>query len=290
MNPSSLIRSRLVRWAPWPLLAVLLAACGGGGGGSGSSQATVLSASSLQYSRTGVVTVNGSGLAAADLQMTVDGPCGEVVRAPNPIDSQTQFGCQLRGVGDYVAYVRKANGDEIGRLKFSVPNPQVVMSLAQGTVTGTMTVELDPRAAPVTALNFMRYVGAGFYTNTVVHRVVADTLVQAGGYTTGLAAVPPLFDPIVLENTGLLNQRGTIAMARSSLPDSATSQFYLNVKDNPEFDPMDEFRPGYAVFGRVIEGLGVLDQLGKVQTRFLSDALQNYPVLEVKLNSITQIR
>lgn len=288
MNLPAFIRSRIARVAVLPLSLLLLSACGGGS--SGSVQVTTLSAGSLNYSRVGVVTVNGSGLDDPNLQMTVEGPCGAVVRAPNPTDSQTQFGCQLLGVGAFVATVRKGNGDEIGRVKYDVLNPQVVMSVTQGSRTGTMTIELDPRAAPITALNFMRYVGAGFYNTTVIHRVVAGTLAQGGGYTTGPVNKDPTYGPIVLENTGLSNLRGTIAMARSSLPDSATSQFYLNIKDNLDFDRVDDTRPGYAVFGHVIEGLDVLDEIGKVNTTFLNAALQNYPVPEVVVNSITQVR
>ncbi|MDQ2780717.1 MAG: peptidylprolyl isomerase [Pseudomonadota bacterium] len=282
-----LLRSTRAHWLLL-LSSLLLTACGGGN--SGSVQVTTLSAGSLNYSRAVVVTVNGSGLEATDLQMTVDGACGDVVRAPSPTDSQTQFGCQLLGVGDYMAHVRKANGDEIARLKFSVPNPQVVMSVTQGARTGTMTIEIDPTAAPVTALNFMRYVGAGFYNMTLIHRVVPGTLAQGGGYTTGPVNKDPLYPPIVLENTGLLNLRGTIAMARSNLPDSATAQYYLNIKDNPAFDRVDDTMPGYAVFGHIITGLDVLDEIGKVDTRFLNAALQNYPQPEVVVNSVTQIR
>ncbi len=271
-------------------LATLLASCGGGGGGG--PAVTTLSASGLAYTRAMTVTVNGSGLTDPDLQMTVEGaPCINVARSANPSDSQTSFTCTLQGVGTVSPRIRKGNGDELGRLSATVPLPQVSMAVSQGNRSGLMLVEIDPGLAPVTALNFMTYVNAGFYRDTLFHRVLPGQIGQGGGYTTGPSLKNPTADPIVLEsNNGLKNLRGSIAMARTAVPNSATTQFYFNIKDNPEFDRVNDAQPGYAVFGRVLTGLNVLDEIGKVETRELNVSLPNLPVVDVVLTSALQVR
>jgi cyclophilin family peptidyl-prolyl cis-trans isomerase len=141
--------------------------------------------------------------------------------------------------------------------------PEVVVTTTQGA----FTVQLDPEAAPVTVENFLAYVDAGFYDGddtlgaTVFHRVVADFVVQGGGFVEsgGQKSTRP---PIVLEaGNGLSNLRGTLAMARTNVPDSATSQFYVNLVDNTFLDQSGS-NPGYAVFGRVTAGLDVIDTIG----------------------------
>ncbi len=135
------------------------------------------------------------------------------------------------------------------------------------TSSGEMVVELYDTYAPQTVANFYRYVAAGFYTKTLVHRVDRDFVVQGGGYTTGMVAKAPLYAPIKLEsNNGLSNLRGTIAMARRSDADSATSQFFFNVLDNTSLDYQSPANPGYAVFGRIISGLSTLDAINVVPT------------------------
>ena len=243
-------------------LAALLASCGGGGGGGGSA-VTTLSASGMAYTRSMTVTVNGSGLADPDLFMTVEGaPCINVTRAANPTDFQTSFSCTVQGVGAISPRIRKANGDELARLSTTVPLPQVSMAVRQGARSGIMVVEIDPDVAPVTALNFMTYVNAGYYRDTLFHRVLSGQIAQGGGYTTGPVIKVPTAGPIVLEsNNGQKNLRGTLAMARTDVPDSAQAQFYFNIIDNPEFDRVSDARPGYAVFGKIITGLEVLDEI-----------------------------
>lgn len=135
------------------------------------------------------------------------------------------------------------------------------------TSSGEIVVELYDNYAPQTVANFYNYVAAGFYTNTLIHRVDRDFIVQGGGYTSGMVAKTPLFAPIKLEsNNGLSNLRGTLAMARRSDPDSATSQFFFNVNDNPSLDYQNAANPGYAVFGRIISGLPTLDAINVVPT------------------------
>lgn len=135
------------------------------------------------------------------------------------------------------------------------------------TSSGEIVVELYDTYSPQTVANFYKYVAAGFYTKTLIHRVDRDFVVQGGGYTSGMVAKTPLYAPIKLEsNNGLSNLRGTLAMARRSEADSATSQFFFNVVDNTSLDYQSTSNPGYAVFGRIISGLNTLDAINVVPT------------------------
>lgn len=131
------------------------------------------------------------------------------------------------------------------------------------TNMGTFVVALYPDKAPKTVDNFMTYVHAGFYDGTIFHRVVKGFVIQGGGYTADGEAKKTLA-PIPNEsNNGLSNLRGTIAMARTQDPNSATSQFYINTKDNTRLDYRDG-KPGYTVFGKVVEGMEVIDKIEQV--------------------------
>jgi peptidyl-prolyl cis-trans isomerase A (cyclophilin A) len=133
------------------------------------------------------------------------------------------------------------------------------------TSSGEVVVELYDTYAPQTVANFYKYVSAGFYSNTLIHRVDRDFVVQGGGYSPGMVEKRPLYAPIKLEsNNNLSNLRGTIAMARRSDADSATSQFFFNVVDNTALDYQSAANPGYAVFGRIISGLNTLDAINVV--------------------------
>ena len=135
------------------------------------------------------------------------------------------------------------------------------------TSSGEIVVELYDTYSPQTVANFYKYVAAGFYSNTLIHRVDRDFVVQGGGYRSGMVEKQPLYAPIKLEsNNNLSNLRGTIAMARRSDPDSATSQFFFNVVDNTGLDYQSAANPGYAVFGRIISGLNTLDAINIVPT------------------------
>lgn len=131
------------------------------------------------------------------------------------------------------------------------------------TSDGEIVLELETTKAPITTANFLAYVSAGFYNNTIFHRVVPNFVVQGGGLTTGFVEkTAGLRAPIKLESqAGLSNARGTIAMARTQAADSATSQFYFNTVDNASLNYVDASKPGYAVFGRVISGLGTVDAI-----------------------------
>ncbi len=134
------------------------------------------------------------------------------------------------------------------------------------TTMGTIEVELDRENAPVTVENFVRYVNEGFYDGTVFHRVINGFMIQGGGFTPG-GEQKETREPIALESqNGLSNTRGTIAMARTYVPDSATSQFYINVVDNSGMLDYAPGNPGYAVFGRVVSGMEVVDAIKSVPT------------------------
>lgn len=130
------------------------------------------------------------------------------------------------------------------------------------TTKGAIEVELDYEKAPVTAANFVQYVVNGHFDSTVFHRVIPGFMIQGGGFTPG-GAQKPVRDPIELESrNGLKNLRGTIAMARTMVPDSATCQFFINLVDNDLLD----HRPGndgYAVFGKVTQGMEVVDAIAR---------------------------
>lgn len=137
------------------------------------------------------------------------------------------------------------------------------------TTLGPITLELFPDKAPVTVANFLTYVKEGFYDGLIFHRVISNAIVQAGGHLPDLTYRPPTHPPIVNEaNNGLSNERGTIAMARAFPIDSAAAQFFINVVDNPELDHRgpEPQNYGYAVFGRVIDGMAVVDRMTWIPT------------------------
>lgn len=152
----------------------------------------------------------------------------------------------------------------------TVPAVAAGPRVAMVTSLGRVVFELDAGRAPLTVANFLAYVDAGHYNGTIFHRVVPNLLVQGGAYTPDLQPKPERA-PVALEaGNGLANLRGTLAAARRpDTKDSATAQFFINVVDNPQFDPVDpanDVGAGYAVFGRVIEGMEVVDRMRAVET------------------------
>src|SRR6516164_2044748 len=135
------------------------------------------------------------------------------------------------------------------------------------TSLGTIKLELYPDKAPVTAENFLAYVDEGFYDGTVFHRVIPNFMIQGGGMEPGMRQKKT--KPAIKNESanGLGNQRGTVAMARTNVPDSATAQFFINVTDNGFLDKSQaRDGVGYCVFGKVIEGLDVVDKIKAVKT------------------------
>lgn len=135
------------------------------------------------------------------------------------------------------------------------------------TSMGKIKVELDPVKAPISTENFLKYVDKKFYDKTIFHRVIKDFMVQGGGHTADMKEKSPLFPAITNEaKNGLSNVRGTLAMARTNDINSATAQFFINVVDNQRLDHKSEDRYGYAVFGKVIEGMDVVDKIRDAKT------------------------
>jgi peptidyl-prolyl cis-trans isomerase A (cyclophilin A) len=130
----------------------------------------------------------------------------------------------------------------------------------------------------------------GYYTNTLFHRVIAGFVIQGGGYTAGRVKKPGQTAPIAIEsNNGLSNLRGTIAMARTSDPNSATSEFFINVVNNTVLDYQNAASPGYAVFGTVLQGLDVMDAIA-AQPTGLVNGFADVPLTDVTITSATQIK
>ena len=163
-------------------------------------------------------------------------------------------------------------------------DPQLTLQ----TSLGAVVLDLNPALAPVTVANMLAYANTGFYDNTLFHRVIAGFMVQGGGFTSGLVNVTPTYNPIVLEsNNGLSNLRGTIAMARTNAADSATAQFFVNLVDNAFLNYSSSASPGYAVFGKVVSGMSVIDSIAQVPTKTVIP-YANVPVTDVTITSAQQ--
>ncbi len=165
-----------------------------------------------------------------------------------------------------------------GKAEESAPRVTLVTS------EGDITLELDPARAPKTVANFLQYVRAGFYDGTIFHRVIENFMIQGGGFTSDLKQKPTRA-PIPIESqNGLKNERGAIAMARTSDPNSATAQFFINTVDNPRLDYPSFDGHGYAVFGKVVAGMDVVDKIRK-QPTVANGPHQNVPAQTVLIRS-----
>ena len=134
------------------------------------------------------------------------------------------------------------------------------------TSMGEFVIEVRNDRAPLTAANFLRYVREGFYTNTLFHRVIANFVIQGGGHDATTLQLKPTHDPVFNESgNGLQNKRGTVGLARGESPHSGNAQFYVNLVDNPDLDPVST-RWGYTVFGRVVQGMDVIEHIGETPT------------------------
>ena len=152
------------------------------------------------------------------------------------------------------------------------------------TRMGDIMIELYADEAPISAETFLRYVESDFYKGTIFHRVIPDFMVQGGGFTWNMKEKPP-WDPIHNEATnGLKNTRGAVAMARTSEIHSASAQFFVNLIDNPDLDHSGEAPEdyGYAVFGQVVDGMDVVDEIGRVATRS-ANGMDDVPVKPVTI-------
>jgi peptidyl-prolyl cis-trans isomerase A (cyclophilin A) len=154
------------------------------------------------------------------------------------------------------------------------------------TSFGNILIELDPVKAPISVQNFLAYVDSGFYTDTIFHRVIPGFMVQGGGFTSNMVKKDTMA-PIKNEaSNGLHNVRGTLSMARTSDPNSATSQFFINVADNAFLDPGRD--AGYAVFAHVVSGMDVVDVIVNSQTT-TKQGMQNVPIDPVIIRSAKRL-
>jgi peptidyl-prolyl cis-trans isomerase A (cyclophilin A) len=255
------------------LAALLLVACGGGGGSDAAddaSRATISTASAtpVRYGDTMTITLVGTGLDAA---LTLSSPgCRNFVRgtaAPLLSTATTAYyTCTVSGAtGDQQVTV-SGGGTVLARVPFSTAVPQVTLLLSNGAgVAGPVVVTLNPTAAPITVDNFLGYVRSGFYNGTVIHRNFPGFVLQGGGFNGpmtvagGLGTPKPGNAPIVLEDgNGLSNTRLTLAMARLQNPDTATSEFFINLANNAAILDRTATRRGYAVFGSITSGEAVI--------------------------------
>ena len=156
------------------------------------------------------------------------------------------------------------------------------------TSMGEIVIALDSEKAPVTAANFLKYVQEKFFDGTIFHRVIPDFMIQGGGFSPDMAQ-KETGSPIVNEaSNGLKNDRGTLAMARTNDPDSATAQFFINLKDNAFLNYAGPANPGYAVFGKVTEGMDVVDAIAGVKTA-QKGGHDDVPVETVSIESATVV-
>ena len=169
-----------------------------------------------------------------------------------------------------------------------------VMATAGAMVTARRTAD----KAPITVTNFSAYIKSGFYNDTIFHRVIKDFMIQGGGITPKM--VNKLTSPSIKNESynKIRNKRGTLAMARTNAPDSATSQFFINHKDNKSLDFDGPYKPGYAVFGKVTKGMDVVDRIALVKTKnsqYYDEKnkrnvpCQNVPAETVLIESVTVV-
>jgi cyclophilin family peptidyl-prolyl cis-trans isomerase len=156
------------------------------------------------------------------------------------------------------------------------------------TSMGNFTIELNTERAPLTVAHFMRYVDQGHYTNTIFHRVVANFVIQGGGFDSNGKPVPAPNKVVNESGNGLTNQRGTVGMARSSEPHGADAQFYVNLYDNEALDP-NKTRWGYAVFGKIVSGMEVVDKIGNVATGAHGMFKEDAPLQPVVIQRIERV-
>lgn len=258
----------------------LLISCGG----SDKSAVFDVSALDLKYGASAIILFVGSYVGDQGLKTEIPNCSSQIPVTSTP--TQYAVRCVVNKTGDMHVRVTNAVGEVVFSKVLNVPAPQVSFDTSKGKIVA----ELNPNAAPLTVNNFLGYVQSGFYTNTLFHRVVPDFVIQGGGFVSGMTPQQGEGKPITLESSnGLSNLRGTLAMARTTAPDSATSQFFFNLKDNAKLDYQSADKPGYAVFGKIVQGLDVMDRIGAVQTS-MQAGQADVPVEEIIVKSVTRIQ
>lgn len=247
-------------------LLALLTACGGGGDSGITPMVSEVQGQSLRYGQTAVINVAGQYLRNNLVADT--GTCTNPTFTSASTPSLAVLNCKLTATGALPITIKDAGGSVLHSTTLTVPAPQVTLV----TSKGSMVLELYPNVVPATVNNFLGYVSSGYYANTLFHRVIAGFVIQGGGYTSGMAKKSGQGNPIALEsNKGLFNTRGTLAMARTGVADSATSEFFVNLVDNrAKLDYQSATSPGYAVFGTVVKGMDIVDSIAAVPTATLN--------------------
>ena len=163
--------------------------------------------------------------------------------------------------------------------------PQVLVV----TSVGSFTIQLNEERAPLTVASFLKYVDDGQYTNTILHRVIASFIVQGGGFDTNYKAKPAARKTHNESGNGLSNVRGTVGLARTSEPHSGDCQFYINLADNNALDPSPT-RWGYAVFGKVVQGMDVVDRIGAVSTGAHGEFKEDVPMEMITILRVERVK
>jgi cyclophilin family peptidyl-prolyl cis-trans isomerase len=274
--------------------ALLLQACGGGGSGDAGTPVannptiTGVTADRLSYGRLSTFTITGTNLASG-VTFAATG-CDGVAVAAGGTATQQVVTCTPNQALSVRLAASGSSGAEFYNSTQAVPKPRVTLT----TTMGTVVIELEPAVVKLTVDNFLAYANAGFYNGTIFHRVVPGFVVQGGGFTgvagTTLTAQTGARAAIALEtNKGLSNTRGTIAMARTPAPDTATSQFFFNTVNNLGLDYQSAASPGYAVFGRIVSDLAVIDAMSAVATRTVAaNVYENVPVTNIVVQTAAQ--
>ena len=295
--------------AALPLLSTaLLAGCGGGGSDAVTAPTTMrvtsATADTPLYGQSLHITVQGELL---DQGMTpVSTACKTLAQAPSTsfVSNATtvHYLCDVQAVGNQTMELRRSDtGAVLHTMSFTVPLPQVTMAVSNGAgVNGDVVFTLRPDLAPITVNNFLAYVRSGFYDNTVFHRVQTNFVVQGGGYPSPVVAgtVPThktTNAAITLEaGNGLSNVQWSVAMARTSVANSATSEFFINLKDNASVLDKTTTNAGYAVFASVTAGTDVVSAMTSAPcqtiTGFVPSALGCVPIPNVVVSTARQTR
>ncbi|MBC3874488.1 peptidyl-prolyl cis-trans isomerase [Undibacterium sp. LX15W] len=242
-----------------------------------------VSSDQLVYRKTSIITVKGQNLNAG-INLTHQG-CLKITELAGSSATQKSFSCKLVAVGSVPVVITDGANNSLYTNTVTIPlaaQPQVTMS----TSLGNIVIELNPAKAPITVDNFLNYVESGFYVNKIFHRVISNFMIQGGGYTADLVQATTQAAIKLEAGNGLSNIRGSIAMARTSALDSATSQFFINVVDNTALDTNSG---GYAVFGKVVTGLDIVDKIKVVPTS-TRGGLNDVPVSTVLINTMLQTK
>ncbi|MCG3128378.1 MAG: hypothetical protein CHACPFDD_03266 [Phycisphaerae bacterium] len=269
-----------------------------GGGGGGGTAVVARAGSDQTVDQSTTVSLDGRASSGTGLTFRWKQLSGPTVLLANADTSVASFNAPFFSPGTadnrlvFELLVRDASGrSSTDTVTITIRNPAFggKSRVRMKTSMGDIVVELEDDKSPLTVTNFLQYVDDQFYDDTLIHRVIPDFVIQGGGFTangnekTTRAAIIN-----EAKTSGLLNTRGTIAMARTNDANSATSQFFINLKDNTTLDPTDS-NPGYAVFGTVVEGMSIVDEIAGVETttkNFNGSPYDDVPVEDVVVNSI----